>query len=43
VGWLAVFFALLGLALMAALWWSQAAATGGLMGLWVRSGTDLGE
>jgi hypothetical protein len=28
-GWLAVFFALLGLALMAALWWSQAAATGG--------------
>jgi hypothetical protein len=27
--WLAVFFALLVLALMAALWWSQAAATGG--------------
>jgi hypothetical protein len=27
--WVAVFFALLGLALLVALWWSQAAATGG--------------
>ena len=28
-GWLALLFALIGLVLMAALWWSAAAATGG--------------